>query len=168
MRNNKFALFLSLIVFIVYIPSLFCGFVWLDSRQIEEETLINHSLKELFMSFSSPLQMESDSYYRPLVKLSFTLDKLFFGKYPFGFHLSSIFLHLLNTLLVFYILKRFAAEPHTFFITLFWAVHPVGVFAVTWISARAELLFSLFLLLAFYLYLRYRETAKEFISGHLF
>jgi len=155
---------LIVLVFLAYIPSLFCGFVWVDQSQVVEGQSIIHNLNELSNAFTSSTLITRKGYYRPTFNLSLTADHIIYGKRAWGFHFTNILLHIFNAILAFLILKKFVSEKHAFFISLLWAIHPIGVFAVTWISARADLLFSLFLLLSFYFYLKYKESDK---TGHL-
>ena len=110
-------------------------------------------------SMASPSKANS-SYYRPLVNLSYQLDFLIWGRSPFGFHLSVLLAHLLNTVLVYFFTLRLLKNgpthrsaptnlggppesgpdelcPHIFVplvaASLF-AVHPVHVEAVAWIA----------------------------------
>jgi len=161
---QKYIRILIICVFLAYVPSLFCGFVWVDQSQVVEGASIIHNLKELSNAFTSSTLSTGKGYYRPIFNLSLTADHIIYGKRAWGFHLTNILLHIFNAVFAFLILNKFTSVKHAFFISLFWAIHPIGVFAVTWISARADLLFSLFLLLSFYFYLKYKESAK---TGHL-
>ncbi|MBC8438087.1 MAG: hypothetical protein H8D87_00165 [Deltaproteobacteria bacterium] len=90
--------------------------------------------------------------YRPLRNLSYIID-LFFGKMePFTFHVSNLIYHLLNIIL-FAFLAKLIIQPKThdrwillMGICIIFAVHPVQIESVVYISGRRDLLFSFFYL----------------------
>lgn len=161
MKIKKYLFSLFIITFLIYTPSLFSGFAWLDHTQVLEEGLIIHDFKELFKSFFSPLMSKHGDYYRPVFEVSLTIDNIIFNKNPFGYHFTNIVLHLFNTALIFFILIRSFSKEKAFFISLIWAIHPIGVFVVSHISARSDLLYALFLLLSFYFYTGYKDSEKK-------
>jgi tetratricopeptide (TPR) repeat protein len=81
------------------------------------------------------------------------------------FHLSSLLLHLVNTGLVFWLALALAGgRPRVAaFCALFFAVHPAHVESVAWISARKDLLYTLFFLAASIVYLRYRSDRRPWL-----
>lgn len=85
--------------------------------------------------------------YRPLTLLSLGLDFRLYGEQPFGYHLSSVLLHLLNALLVHQLaLRLLTRRGAALGAALFYAVHPLQTEVVTWISSRGDLLMSSFFL----------------------
>ncbi len=96
------------------------------------------------------------NYYIPLTWLSLMADWSAGGGDPFPFHLTNIALHALNSLLLFAFLKKATGSAGKSFIAaLLWAVHPMRVESVAWISARKDLLSAFFLFLALNAYLRH-------------
>lgn len=101
----------------------------------------------------------SGSYYRPILLLSFMMDKFVWGLEESFMHLENIIFHLVNTLLVYAVARRAAGFlPNTppvapFVAAMFFAIHPLNTEAVNWISGRTDLLAGFFLLLAMYLLL---------------
>ena len=90
------------------------------------------------------------SYYRPLVALSFMIEYHFFGLKPVFYYLTNIFLHCLNTLLVFFLVMRLLRDrPLTYGVTLLFAIHPIHWEAVANIPGRSILLSAFFYLSAF-------------------
>ena len=159
MPNNKFkahlnrCLIIAAACFVVYSYSLKGGFLW------DDETLIlnNASLRSnsLFSLFLRPLSSEFSAYYRPLQMLSYKLDYLVWGLNPFGFHLSSIIIHILNSLLVYAVVFIIGANLGTAFLTgLVFSIHPLFSEPVNYISSRPDLLLGFFLLLALIFYLK--------------
>ena len=94
--------------------------------------------------------------WHPLTWLSHMLDCQLFGLNPAGHHLSSILLHAVNALLVFFVLRALTrlVWPSAFAAALF-ALHPLHVESVAWVAERKDVLSALFGLLALWAYVAY-------------
>ncbi len=96
----------------------------------------------------------------PFAGLSFLVDRSVWGMSPLGFHVTSALLHAANAMLVFaagyYLLKRESPWP-AFLGALLFALHPINTEAVSWISARGELIYTAFFLLSLVSYLNYEK-----------
>lgn len=102
-------------------------------------------------------------FIRPIMILSFKIDYLLYGTNPLGYHLTNIFFHLCNGLLVFLIMNALTADPlHGFIGALLFAVHPAHSPGVAWISGRGEVIAATFYLASFYLYMKYRSKNLKF------
>jgi len=138
-----FSLFLLVGAGLLYSPSLGSGFVF------DDEFLIvgDHSIREpdnLPGFFLRP----SFSYYRPLRSISYHLDYRHWGLNPLGYHLTSIILHGICALLFFLLLKsRGVGFQVRAGAGLLFLLHPIATEPVIYLSARAELLGTLFTLL---------------------
>ena len=96
--------------------------------------------------------------YLPLHLLSYMLDHALWGLWAGGYHLSSVLLHGLNTVLCLAVARRLSGSRTVGFIAaLLFAVHPAHVEAVAWVSSRKEVLSTTFLLLSLLAYLRARS-----------
>ena len=97
--------------------------------------------------------------WHPLTWISHALDYQMFQLDPGGHHETNLLLHVLNTLLLFWVLLRAtgSAGP-SFVVAALFALHPVNVESVAWISERKNLLSALFFLLALG---AYRWYARE-------
>jgi tetratricopeptide (TPR) repeat protein len=97
-------------------------------------------------------------YWQPLTWLSLMINSQLFGAGAGGFHLVNVLLHLANTLLLFYVLKKMTSAiwPSAFVAALF-AIHPMHVESVVWVSERKDVLSTLFWLLTMLAYVRYVE-----------
>ena len=105
-------------------------------------------------------------HWHPLTWLSHMLDCELFGLNPAAHHLSNLFLHVLNVLLLFLLLHRMTgAFWRSAFVAGLFAVHPLNVEPVAWVSSRKDLLSTLFLLLALWAYLRYTERLRVHTYG---
>lgn len=99
--------------------------------------------------------------WHPLTWLSHMLDWQLYGANPSGHHLTSLILHVLNTLLLFWVLVRLTQGfwPSALVAALF-ALHPLHVESVAWASERKDVLSAFFWLLTMWTYLRYVERPK--------
>jgi len=99
------------------------------------------------------------SNWHPLTWISHMLDVQLFGLWPGGHHLISLALHLANTLLLFAVLRRMtSAYWRSALVAALFALHPLRVESVAWISERKDVLSTFFLLLTLGAYARYALT----------
>ncbi len=99
--------------------------------------------------------------YDPLTFFSHNLDVQMFGLEAGGHHLVNLILHVLNALLLFWILKRATGYTgRSFMVAALFAVHPIQVENVAWISERKTLLSTLFFFLALLAYRWYAYQPK--------
>ena len=104
---------------------------------------------------------EKQTYWHPLTWLSHMLDVNIFGLYAGGHLMTNVGIHILNTLFLFILLKRWSSHlwPAVIGATIF-AIHPMGVESVAWIAARKNLLSSFFWILTILLYDRYAKNPR--------
>ena len=99
--------------------------------------------------------------WHPLTWLSHILDCQLYGLNPKGHHLTNVFLHLLNTLLLFFILQRMTgALWRSGFVAALFALHPLHVESVAWVAERKDVLSTLFWLLTLWGYIWYVERPR--------
>jgi tetratricopeptide (TPR) repeat protein len=132
---------------------------WDDWAYITENELLRDlspkGIKAIFSTFYA-------GNYHPLTALSNAIDYHIFGLNPFGYHIGNLFFHLLNIALVFLLIKHLAKRVETAVIcALFFAIHPMHVESVTWLSARKDVLYSFFFLLAIIQYIIYLYNYKN-------
>jgi protein O-mannosyl-transferase len=98
------------------------------------------------------------TYWHPVTWLSHMLDGQLFGLNPAGHHLTSLFLHALNAVLLFTVLRRMTGRrgPSAMVAALF-ALHPLQVDSVAWVAERKNVLSAFFFLLTLWSYARYAE-----------
>lgn len=106
--------------------------------------------------------------YAPITILSFLIDRTIWGYWPGGYHLTNLLIHALNSILVFVLLKQIT-QRHTvaLFAACLFAVHPVQVESVVWISARKGLLSASFILLSLLYWLRTERSSRDELWGTL-
>lgn len=150
-------LFLVILIAFAYINSLGVYFIWDDYPAI----VTNPDIRNLNIAgaFSylypddSPAGFKTPLYFRPLQELSYMADYRIWRLNPFGYHITSVILHIISAaLLYFLILNLFKSEFFSFWIAVLFGLHPAFTPSVTYISGRADilaLLFSLATLLFF-------------------
>ncbi|MGB7567527.1 MAG: tetratricopeptide repeat protein [Chitinivibrionales bacterium] len=96
--------------------------------------------------------------WHPLTWLSHMTDCQLFGLNPGLHHGMNLFFHMANVLLLFAIFMRVTRRPwRSFFVAGIFALHPLHVESVAWISERKDVLSTLFGLLSLYFYIRHAE-----------
>jgi tetratricopeptide (TPR) repeat protein len=181
MRNwvTKHLLLSFCVVAAVWVCVLYSGvlrapFVYDDLDQIVNNPALQswHAVYERFLlapvSFTSGFPGGGGSTYRPLFWISLAIDRHLWGAAG-GFHFTSLFLHWLNGLLLFQLLRRLKLSPFVSGLAaLVWLGLPINSEAVAWISARAYLLSTAFLLLALLAALAYvRGKSWLTLSGFI-
>jgi tetratricopeptide (TPR) repeat protein len=150
-------LILFIIPWVTYFNTLNNDFVFDDLPLIQgNETLA--SPKNENNIISATIQKYG---YRPVRALSYAIDYRFSGLNPLSYHISNIAYHTINTLLI-YLITLFLLRNRVtaFFAALLFAVHPIHTDSVTYMAGRRDILFTLFYLLGFYTFLRYRDTQR--------
>lgn len=156
--NAVFIALIALAGLIAYANSFAGQFVWDDKLLIEANAHVK-SLAHLGEIFRSDLFHMTESvtgYFRPAQVLSYMVDYAFWGKMPFGYHVTSLILQVVNAALVFYLgLLITGDRPKSFIVGMIFCIHPAFVPVVGYIAGRADLLGMLFGLGAVYLVLRH-------------
>ena len=132
-----------------------------DNWYITENTNVHEGLthKSIAWAFSSP----DFGYWHPLTWLSHILAFQLFGLKSGMHHLTNLFLHITNTLLLFLVLKRITgALWQSAFVATIFALHPLNVESVAWVSERKNVLSTFFWMLTILSYVRYTERPGFF------
>ncbi|MCP3981953.1 MAG: tetratricopeptide repeat protein [bacterium] len=161
-RNERLAaLALVVAAFVAYVPAISGGFIWDDDAYVSENVLL-HDAGGLWRIWTTT---ESPQYY-PMVFTTFWLEHLLWGLNPAGYHLVNVALHALNALLVALALRRLSV-PGAWWVAALFALHPVHVESVAWITERKNVLSASFYLLALLSYLRFekREARGDYLAA---
>jgi tetratricopeptide (TPR) repeat protein len=142
---------------IAYLSATLAGFLSIDDTgMIAAVSSNSYTLRELFLG-------GGHQYYRPLIVLSYVANAVIAGDAP-GYHAVNIALHIINSLLVYYLACSLPNDSSTgkfpLLAGLVFLLHPINTEAVVWISARPDLLCTLFFLLALILAVNLREDSS--------
>jgi len=142
---------------LLYIRALFNGLAsWDDNEYILfNQMLRNFTLDGIWEIFST---FHISGNYHPFTLMTYLIEFQFVGIHPFLYHLVNILFHLLNTWLVYKLAEKLSGKELTgVLVALLFAVHPMHVESVAWISERKDLLYTLFYLLSLIVYMNYLE-----------
>lgn len=154
LKNNYAQLILILLIsLLVFSKSLSNGFVWDDEEQIVNNILV-HSVanwKAFFTGgafYAGNSQELVGTYYRPLMTLSFSVIYTLFGNNPFYFHLFSLTIHFLNTVLVLVLFNKYFDKTKALLLSLIFLTHPLYSEVVFYAANFQDLLFFFFGMMA--------------------
>jgi tetratricopeptide (TPR) repeat protein len=133
-----------------YAPVLRAGFIWDDHENVVTNPTLD-SLDGLRQMWFVP---QSIQQYYPLMYTSYWLEHRLWGLAPWGYHLTNILLHAAAAILVWRLLVRLQV-PGAWLAAAIFAVHPVEVESVAWITERKNVLSLSLALLSMLCYLRF-------------
>lgn len=150
------ALALVVLTAVAYGPAYRAGFIWDDDAYVTDNAALD-SLGGLVRIWTVPGAVPQ---YYPLTFTSFWLEHRFFGDDPFGYHVTNVALHALNAILVWLILVRLGIRGAWLAAAIF-AVHPVHVESVAWVTERKNVLSGAFYLGALLAALAWAAESRE-------
>jgi hypothetical protein len=136
------------ITLIAYLPALGNGFIW-DDNDYVTQNLVLRSLDGLRRLWFEP---QSVPQYYPVAFTGFWFEYHLWGLHPFGYHVVNILLHATSAGLLWRVLRRLDISSAWMAAALF-AVHPMQVESVAWVTERKNVLSGLFFFAAFLTYL---------------
>ncbi len=150
------AVAVSALTVIVYRPASNGQFVWDDDRYVANNHLLMapDGLRRIWFSLDAPSQ------YFPLAYTVLRIERFLWDLQPAGYHWVNIFLHLGNALLVWRILLRLKV-PGAWLAAGIFALHPVQVESVAWISELKNVLMAFFFLLTLLTWIEYVDETGE-------
>jgi len=143
------ALALVAVTVVAYLPAICGGFIWDDDAYVTENASLRSldGLRDIWLIPSSVPQ------YYPLVFSSFWLEYRMWGLWAGGYHLTNVVLHGLSAVVLWRLLRRLGLRG-AYLAGLLFALHPVHVESVAWVTERKNVLSGLFYLSAAWAYLR--------------
>jgi protein O-mannosyl-transferase len=154
-KSRTSLLFLSFIILGVYYPAIFGPL-----NSIDDPGMYSYLLNTDRFTIHSIFATGGGNYYRPILIVSYMMDKYVWGLEESFMHLENVVFHLLNTLLVFAIARNCALRKGLssgvapLIVAFFFGIHPLSTEVVSWISGRTDLLAGFFLFLSVWLLLR--------------
>ena len=147
--------------FVVYLPSLNGGFIFDDEALVINNSIINASDGLYRIWFTT----EPYEYYPVAYSMSWCELRLW-GMNPTGYHVTNFILHVIESLLIWIILRKLFI-PGAFLAAFIFAVHPVNVESVAWIAQWRNTRAMLFFLLSILCYLK-MEALPSFLQNSLY
>ena len=148
------AVVLIVAVFLAYQPAWQGGLLWDDDAHVTRPSLCSwEGLYHIWFDVGVTLQ------YYPLLHSAFWIEHKLWGDSTLGYHLVNLALHALSALMVAVILRRLKI-PGAFLAAAIFALHPVHVESVAWMTEQKNTLSGAFYLGAMLTYLRFDQTRK--------
>src|SRR4051794_22825779 len=148
-----FGAFLVLAAAIAYQQVWHAGYIWDDDSYVTK----NATLRDLHGLWRIWFELAATPQYYPLVHSSFWIEYHLWGLNPLGYHLVNLVLHALAAVLLWRALIRLGI-PGAWLAAAIFAVHPVDVESVAWITERKNVLSAVFYFAAALTYLRFEEA----------
>jgi tetratricopeptide (TPR) repeat protein len=140
---------------VAYLPALRGGLLWDDNMHVTRADLQSlHGLWRIWFDLGATQQ------YYPLLHSAFWLEHRIWGDAVLGYHLTNVALHAASACLVVMIVRRLSL-PGAWLAGFVFALHPVCVEAVAWISEQKSTLSGAFYLAAALTYLRFDRTRRK-------
>ncbi len=144
-----------ILVFISYFPAINGGFIWDDDTFLTDNPIMAKpdALKRFWVTTEAP-------DYFPLVSTTLWLQRLIWGLNPMGYHIFNIVLHAFNGVMLWLILYKLRFRSAWLAATIF-AVHPVHVESVAWITEIKNLQSTFFFMLSLICYLNFTNSQRK-------
>lgn len=139
---------LIVVAFLAYGPALSGSMIWDDNVLIGENLLVKASNGLYRMWFTT----DAVDYW-PMTNSSFWIEWRLWGAAPTGYHVTNLILHLASSVMIWAVLRQLSIPGAALAACLF-ALHPVNVESVAWISQRKNTLSMIFFVASIYCYLR--------------
>ena len=151
----------------VFAPTLVFGrvgfddmWLWGDDSPLREASLA--TLREIFGQLDGEARRRFGAEYLPVRDVAVMLDMVVWGENERGPHATQLALYAISVYATGSLLVRFGlARPVAWVGTLLWAIHPVHVEAVAWLSERKGILAGLFVIACGHAWVRYRAGASR-------
>ena len=154
-RSLMLGAFVFAVTLLAYLPAVRAGFIWNDSDYVTAPAL--QSLAGLWRIWS---EVGATEQYYPLLHSAFWVEHRLWGDAPLAYHVVNILLHAGAACLFAAVLRRLTV-PGAWLAALLFALHPVCVESVAWISEQKNTLSLVFYLAAALAYLRFHETRSK-------
>jgi tetratricopeptide (TPR) repeat protein len=155
-RERVLLLAIPILVIVTYLPAIRGGYVWDDDDYVVNNLTLRttEGLRDIWLA-----PRASPQYY-PLVFTTFWVEYQLWKLHPLGYHLVNVLLHAANALLLYLVLRKLDVPAAAVTAAMF-ALHPVHVESVAWVTERKNVLSALLFLCAMLAYLRFRPFESE-------
>jgi len=144
-------LILILVVILAYQPVWWAGFIWDDDKYITANPCMIglRGLKEIWTTSAADIS--------PLTFTTFWVEHALWGLAPLPYHLVNVFMHVVCAVLLWQVLRSLRV-PGAWLGAALWALHPVQVESVAWITETKNTQSGLFFLLSIFFFLRWLKA----------
>jgi tetratricopeptide (TPR) repeat protein len=149
-----------ILTFTIYIPALSAGFVnWDDPDYVGGNSYLIRDLSRLPELLTTPVQ----GNYHPLTMFSLALNFAISGDHEWSYHLFNLIFHLVNCFLVYRLAFLLSKNNSLIALvtSLLFAIHPLHVESVAWISERKDVLYALFFIAGHITYTKYIDESSK-------
>ncbi len=162
MNVNK-RIYLELLSLIVVTLGLYWPSFQFDFVNFDDQLYVLNNEFVLSPAIASLLDGSGTGNFHPVTMLTLRLDYLLGGGSPGIFHVSNAVWHLLNSILVFFLTIRIFPNKSgaAFLVALLFAIHPMHIESVAWISSRKDLIYTFFYLISLITYLEYLKNKQK-------
>ncbi len=161
------ALLLATIALAAYFPAASAGFIWDDDVYVQNNSTLRSvdGLRQIWF------ELRATPQYYPMVHSTYWIEYRLWGTSPAGYHVVNILLHVLGSLLLWRVLLT-VRLPAAWFAAAIFALHPVHVESVAWITERKNVLSGVFYLASALFYLRFalddrRASPRTYVASLL-
>src|SRR5437868_2312674 len=156
MRTSTKAAFLEALTVLAYLPALRNGFIWDDDAWL----MHNRTLEGVTGLYRLWFDLLALQQYYPITGTAFWIQYQLWGFHPFGYHAVNVALHALNAVLFWFVLRKLGLRGAWFAAAVF-AVHPVMVESVAWVTEIKNLLSTAFFLGSVLAYLNFENLERR-------
>lgn len=150
---------LAILTFCVYFSVLSGDFLSIDDPvYVTANPHVTKGITAEGINWALDFGHDGGPYWMPLTMLSHMIDCQFFGTDPGRHHLTSLIIHIINTILLFFFLRKITGSGwKSGVVSALFALHPMNVESVAWITSRKNVLNTFFWLTTMLFYLRYLD-----------
>lgn len=162
-RTNAGICFLLLsLVILVYVQTVHFEFINFDDQDyVTENEVVRKGITVEGIKWAFSFTENDLTYWHPIAYIAHMVDCQLFGTHPGYHHLSNVFIHALNVILLYFaLLYMTGARFQSALAACLLAVHPIGVDSVAWISQKKTLLATFFWLLSLISYALYSKEVN--------
>src|SRR6266403_5070721 len=155
-QTSTKAIFLGVLTVMAYLPALCNGFIWDDDAWLMHNRTLE-GVNGLYRLWFDLLALQQ---YYPITGTAFWIQYQLWGFHPFGYHAVNVALHTLNVVLFWFVLRKLGLRGAWFAAAVF-ALHPVMVESVAWVTEIKNLLSTAFFLASILAYLNFENLEKR-------
>ncbi len=167
MKNYQAVIIIIAVTVAVFANSLGNGFVYDDKHFITKNDSIRNlgNIPSFFTSLKSFSTKGEFYIYRPLSTITYALDYSLFKLNPCGYHVSSVLWHIINGVMLYFLMALILRNRvMSLLVAVLFAVHPIQIETVSWVSQRSNLICGFFFLLTLFLWIKMSAGGRETLN----